>query len=174
MKKLLLIVTSVALLGCAQEARHAPQDLPQGQNKALALQSLSTGHHKRADIALQSQDRETARQEMRALLATLQKHETQTALDFDLRFDAATRLAQLHLEDKQLQEAENVARQALQHEDQAPNTLFRGYLHQTLADILEKKGDPRGAVDEHGQAIEIFKAILDRSPGHPSPGSHIP
>lgn len=157
--------------GCAAEhssSEHSGMNAEHDRNAALV--SMSVGFHKRADLALAEQNREEAKAEMARLLELCFKYNIRTPDAYNVLFDASTRLAQMHLEDNALKQAEEVARRALAREQDAPPSLFRGYLHQTLADVLERKGDPRGAVDEHGEAITIFKHILDARP--PSGPSH--
>lgn len=158
-------LTALALLICAAGcAGRAPDNIAESAgahpDQAAALVSLAEAHHKRADIALKQGQRSEAMAEMDRLMSTAEPLQGRSADSHDIVFDAATRLARMHLEDEALAKAEAVARRGLADEEEAPPTLFRGYLHQVLAEILEKKGDMHGAVDEHGQAIEIFKAIL--------------
>ena len=149
-----------------QNSFGGPQD-----ERTTALVSLAAGHHKRADIALQEGKRQVAKEEMGFLLSTAQKSGVTTPGGYDVRFDAAGRLARLHLEDEEVPQAEAAALRGLEGAERAPATLFHGHLHQILADVLEKKGDLRGAVEHHGQAIELFKTILETR-ADPAAGSN--
>lgn len=149
------------LVGCAADrgAPSRPQD--DSVQRTTALVSMAVGFHKRADIALLQKRRDDAKAELSKLLVATERADLNTPEAHDVRFDAAARLARLYLEDDALDKAEAVARDGLKREDLAPPSLFRGYLHQALAEILEKQGDLRGAVDEHGVAIAIFQDILN-------------
>ncbi len=165
----LLLFAIPSLQGCASQgmepdnSAQTRQENPD-ERRTSALISLSTGHHKRADIALRENRRGDAIEEIQQLLVATEKHTVSTPEGHDVRFDAAARLARMHMEDKNFSDAEQVARRGLKREDQAPATLFRGHLHQVLADSLEAQGKLKEAVDEHGQAIEVFTKILDASP----------
>ena len=169
----LCLLCTAPLTGCSSKSPNvaAPQV---SSDKRDALSSLAEAHHKRADIALQQGKRAEAFTEIEALLQTAQSHRGATEGGFDVSFDAAARIARMHLEDGDLDKAEAAARKGLDGAEKAPPSLFHGYLHQILADILEQKKDLRGAVDSHGRAIEIFKSILGErqapsQSGAPSP-----
>jgi len=150
----------LTISSCASPARETPQ-LDSGSTKGAAVASLAEAHHQRADISLKRGDRKGAKAELERLIVTANENRQQSAESHDIIFDAAARLARLHIEDKEIEKAINVARAGLEHEEASPPTLFRGYLHQVLAQGLEANQDLRGAVEEHGRAIEIFKAILN-------------
>jgi hypothetical protein len=158
-----LVLALMLVGGCASEPKNEA-GIPAPHDEATsALVSLASAHHKRADLALLQGDRPGAKGELRSLVETRLRHPPRNEAAWDVYFDASARLARLHLEDREVGEAEQAARAGLAGEEQAPATLFRGYLHQTLGDVLEQKGDPRGAIEEHGRAIEIFRSILDRA-----------
>ena len=155
----------LGLLACASReqegAPHAETAAPYSDHDGpAALASLAEAHHARVDLALQKGDRKGAKREVAELIATARQYRSDDDQSQDIVFDAAARLAKLHIEDSEFDSAVEVAAAGLEDADQRPPTLFRGYLHQTLAQALEGKGDPRGAVEEHGRAIEIFKSIL--------------
>lgn len=162
---LLILAMALTMGGCSRSAGNL--DVQSDATRGAALEALAEGHHKRADIALKQERRQDALQEMDSLLSLAEGYRGQTPGSHDVVFDAAARLARMHAEDGDLQKAEAAARRGLAQEDDAPPSLFRGYLHQTLADILERKGDLRGAVDEHTVAIELFKKLL-------GPGAQLP
>lgn len=156
-----LTATLLWLGACAQPESDAGRDLPADPMHGAALVSLAEAHHKRADIALKQDRRDEAKAELGRLLEDAEPHRGELSESWDVLFDTSARLARLHREDKALEKAERVARRGLSGEADAPASIFRGYLHQELGDILEARGDLRGAVEQHGQAIDIFKAILD-------------
>jgi len=156
------LVMASLCLSCAKQAPGLGDN--RDDQRTPALVAMSVEHHKLADIALGQGDRAGAMGQMSALLDQAEQHRVRTTQGYDVTFDAATRLSRMHLEDGDLAAAETAARRGLEGEAEAPATLFRGYLHQVLGDILEKRGDLKGAVDEHGEAIEIFKAILEAKP----------
>ncbi len=166
---LMALCALLALCACAGRPADLGGAVEENPQRGAALLSLAEGHHKRADIALRQGQRDDAKAEMNALLDTAEPLRGAAAESYDVIFDGATRLARMHLEDEALDEAEQVARRGLVGEAEAPPSLFRGYLHQVLADILEKRGDLRGAVEQHGEAIVIFKAILDAAPAPATP-----
>ncbi len=147
-----------------QAAEPSPTVSP--ETKRAALVSLSAAHHKKADLALHSDDSGTAINEMNQLLGACEQSTLDSPETFDVAFDAATRLSKLHLDRGEVEEAERAARRGLKLDKDAPPSLFKGYLHQTLGDVLEEKKDLKGAVDEHSEAIRIFRALLElRGPG---------
>ncbi|MBH25481.1 MAG: hypothetical protein CMH57_13740 [Myxococcales bacterium] len=167
-----LLALTLAFSGWAGCASEAPRPLPESpgysdQERTAALMSMSVGFHKRADLALAEGKRDEAKAEIARLLEHCVEYNVRTPDGYDVLFDAATRLSRMHVEDNELAEAEKAAQRALARGEGAPPSLFLGYLHQALADVLEKKGDARGAVDQHGAAITIFKAILDERPPAP-------
>ena len=152
-------------LGCTGTGGSSSQRPPAGDASTLALVALAVDYHKKADLALASGTRGEAKEELEALLVVCERYEIGSVEAWDVRFDAATRLALLHAEDAELDKAEIAANRGLPRSSDAPNTLFRGYLLQTLADIKEKKGDARGAVELHAEAIEVFKGVLESERG---------
>lgn len=165
-----LLLTPLALGAgaCTQQADTLAAP-PRGDEATLALVALAVDFHKKADLALAAGRPQDARAELGALLDLCDRYNVRTPEGLDVRFDAATRLARLHMEADQLPEAEAAARRGLDGAEDAPPTLFRGYLLQTLADLRERQGDPRGAVDLHTQAIEVFKGVLESGRGGLSP-----
>lgn len=157
------LALGVAFGGCAGTSEDAVY--PRGDEATLALVGLAVDHHRKADLALAGGDRQAAREEMEALLATCDRYRVGTVEGLDVRYDAAARLARLHLEDDDPASAESAARRGLEGTAGAPPTLFRGYLIQVLADIRERQGDPRGAVELHSEAIEVFRGVLEAQRG---------
>lgn len=157
-----LLLWLLMMVGCSRAPMEDARPGAQVEERIPALVSMAAAHHKRADLALQREDRAAARQEMEALIKAAQEHGPPDAEGFDVLFDASARLARMQLEDGAHSDAIQTARRGLAREAEAPPSLFRGHLHQILGDALEANGDPRGAVEEHGAAIEIFRAILER------------
>lgn len=171
-----MLVMVTLLAGCASREMDSfagGLDEPNPVQGA-ALGALAEGHHKRADLALQQGQRQEAKAEMERLLTTAEPYRGNLPEGWDVIFDAATRLAHMHREDGKLEDAERVARDGLRDEDKAPTTIFRGYLHQELGNILEARKDMRGAVEEHGRAIELFKVVLDEHAPPRPPASDPP
>ncbi len=154
------VALAVALAACSSQGGRG--DRPVVDERTEALVSLAAAHHKRADLALAQGVRADAKTEMTTLIGAARKAGLTTAEAWDVRFDASGRLARLHLEDEELSEAEAAVVQGLDGADAAPATLVHGHLYQIYGDVLEKKGDARGAVAQHGKAIEVFKVILNR------------
>ncbi len=167
----LLMLSLLLCTACARQPEPSAPNMHTQDSKLALMTSLSTSHHKRADLALQQNKRKEAFAELNTLLDQIEKHlpaqaaghKREIADSYDLVFDASGRLARMHLEDKQLPQAEASARRGIGHAAQAPNTLFKGHLYQILGDILEAKEDPKGAVQAHGEAIEIFRSLLDKT-----------
>ena len=158
--RLITVLTLCAVFAaCASEASRGDSVVDE---RTAALVSLAAAHHKRADLALAEGARADAKAEMVALFGVAQKARLTTAEAWDVRFDASGRLARLHLEDGEVADAEAAVVRGLEGAQAAPATLVHGHLHQIYGDVLEKKGDARGAVAQHGRAIELFKVILDR------------
>jgi tetratricopeptide (TPR) repeat protein len=163
----LLLALLLALAACS---RAPAPERPTRDDRVPALIGLAEAHHKRADLALQRGEQDQAALEMRGLIDAARRHGPPTPEGFEVLYDASARLARLQLERGQPAAAIQTARDALQGEQDAPPSLFRGHLHQVLGDALEAHGDPRAAVEEHGRAIEIFRALLERAPGaNPTP-----
>lgn len=156
----ILLALCAALAACSSE--RARGDNVVLDERTAALVSMAAAHHKRADLALEHGTRDVAKTEMKQLVAVAEKAGLTTAEAWDVRFDASGRLARLHLEDDEVNEAETAATRGLKGSESAPATLVHGHLYQIYGDVLEKKGDARGAVDQHGKAIEVFKVILNR------------
>ena len=154
-----LVVLCASVAGCSSEMSRGDSLVDE---RTAALVSMSAAYHKRADLALEQGARADAKSEMTQLVGVAEKAGLTTAEAWDVRFDASGRLARLHLEDAEVAEAELAVLRGLKGADAAPATLVHGHLHQIYGDVLEKKGDARGAVGEHGKAIELFKVILDR------------
>ena len=170
LKLALFVALTAALLCLGACAKSEPNDMrspPADPTQGAALVSLAEAHHKRADIALQQERRDDAKAELGRLLENAEPHRGALPESWDVLFDASARLARLHREDNALTKAESVARSGLRDEEDAPVSIFRGYLHKELGHVLEARGDLRGAVEHHGQAIDIFKTILDA--GKPTP-----
>jgi hypothetical protein len=156
----ILIALAVGLGACSSQGGR--MDRPVVDERTEALVSLSAAHHKRADLALAQGVRADAKSEMTDLISVARKAGLNTAEAWDVRFDASGRLARLHLEDNELAQAETAVVEGLEGSEGAPATLVHGHLYQIYGDVLEKKGDARGAVTQHGRAIEVFKVILNR------------
>lgn len=164
-----LVWLTVGAVACSKQGPAGDGDLAT-ERRTPALVAMSIEHHKLADLALDQGDRAEAKRQMSELLDHAERYRVRSAEGRDVTFDAATRLARMNLEDDDLDAAEAAARRGLRDEESAPPSLFRGYLHQVLGDVLERRDDLRGAVAEHEQAIKIFKAILEaeQPPGGPS------
>lgn len=152
-------------VGCAKAQVDLAGAQSPGDESTMALVAIAVDFHKKADLALAEGRREDARMEMEELLGVCERYQVRTVEGWDVKFDAATRLARLHLEDNNLPAAEVAAQRGLAGADEAPPTLFHGYLLQTLADVKEKQDDPRGSVENHTRAIQVFKGVLDAQRG---------
>lgn len=157
--------STLAVVGCAKAQTDMASQHAEGDASTMALVALAVDFHKKADLALADGRRDDARREMSELLGVCERYDVRTVEGWDVRFDAATRLARLHIEDGDLTAAEAAAQRGLTDADEAPPTLFHGYLLQTLADIKEKQDDPRAAVEHHSRAIQVFKGVLDAQRG---------
>ena len=159
-----ILCQSSVMAGCAAE-RKAPQEATSADRQA-ALVSMSVAYHRRADLALSEGRRDEAKGELERLVAECYRYQIWSDEGLDVLYDSSTRLARMKREDKELSEAVGIAKRALEIRQETPS-LFRGYLHQTMADLLEDDGKPKKAVEEHGRAIEVFKGILERRPAVP-------
>ena len=102
---------------------------------------------------------------MRDLVKALAESNVQHRERLELGMDAYARLARILMDEGKLEDALGAANDGLAFgAEVADDSLFAGYLHQIKGDILRTRGDDRGAVDAHKEAITVFKAILDAQP----------
>lgn len=127
-----------------------------------AMVAMAQSYHEQADIAVQSNDLEAAEAAMVELVGALDSLTLEHRERLEIGMDAYARLARIRMDQGDLQGAYDAANQGLLFgEEAADNSLFAGYLHQIRGDILRARGDDRGAVDAHKDAITVFKKILD-------------
>jgi len=144
----------------------AQQD-PEAQ-RLQALLALVQSFHAQADVAVDAKDLTRAETTIRALIQTLKASTLEHPERFDFLFDAYGRLARLQWQQEQPDKALTTVDEglALALDDGQPR-LFRGYLLQLRGELLRAKGDDRGAIEAHKEAINLFKAILDKQGSTP-------
>lgn len=133
-----------------------------------ALLALVQSFHAQADVAAAAEDLPRAEASIQALIQTLNASTLEHPERLDFLLDAYGRLARLQWQQAQPDRALATVSEglALAPDDPKPR-LFRGYLLQLRGDLLRSKGDDRGAVEAHKEAIQLFKAILDKQGSAP-------
>jgi predicted negative regulator of RcsB-dependent stress response len=127
-----------------------------------AMVAMAQSYHEQADIAVQNDDLAAAETAMVDLVSALDNLTLEHRERLELGMDAYARLARIRMDQEDLEGAYDATNQGLLFgEEAAQDSLFAGYLHQIRGDILRARGDDRGAVDAHKDAIAVFKLILD-------------